>query len=335
MSLLMFAPAEDGLMDVGVYGTVTQSSTQKATGTYSYFVGGHALGIATHALSVYFPERSTFHFQLRYGSNGGSTVNSGTPWLAWKKDDTYLGLITVTSYGSYGMTVYTGYKSSSKGTIAGWMTFVPTFSLVEGKIVIDDTNGIIQIKVNGSLVFDYSGDTKPGSDTGCNNLVIGSTGLSGAYVDDIAIGDDQGSSFTTWLNGIRFHRLAPTGAGNYSQWTPSSGNNWDCVDETPVVDSDYVYPGSTGLKDSYVVANSPATMSGIFGVAARYIGQGGQQLKRLVRIASTDYVSGTTLTLPGSIGPVFEVMSVNPATGSGWQKSDIDSGACELGMESV
>jgi hypothetical protein len=336
MSLLAFATAEEGLSEIATVGNVTQSNTYYRGGGYSYKMETVHLGQNFRAsITVPFPSRSTIFFQVAIASDA-LTDQTDLILVAWRSGANIIGCITLTN-GSASLKVWTGNKDVQIGTIPVGLPSDGTFIVLEGKVFIDDAAGITQIKYNGNTYVDFTGDTKPGTDTTMDSLIIGNVGAVGGwtYNDDIAIADDQGTSFNSWLNGIKFHRLGITGAGNHAQWTPSAGANYQCVDEVPPSSDDYVSSETTGHRDSYVVANCPGGLTGIHGLAVRYWGEGGGSIKRLLRVDGADYVSADTLSLPGAMNSVFEVIPNNPATGIGWIPADIDNGATEVGMEKV
>lgn len=333
MSLLAFATAEEGLGDVIVSGSVAQNSIVKRTGTYSYKVNP-TVTYATefeHGITLFFTASSTTFFQVAISSAASGNLNNFDRFIiCWRNGGTIIGGISFNDYSNM-FKVWVGNKDTQIGSFGGSPPADGIFLLIEGRIVLSNTTGIVQIKFDGSIITDYSGDTMPGADTTINNIGCwaGDT-YSSFYYDDFAVGNDQGDSFTSWLNGLKFHYLGVTGAGNYAQWTPSAGVNYQCVDENPPAISDYVSSSTTGQKDSYAIADAPAQLSGIQGIAIRYWGEGGGDIKRLARINNTDYLGGT-ITLPGSFSPIADVMANNPATGVGWTEADVNS--LEVGME--
>ncbi len=83
-------------------------------------------------------------------------------------------------------------------------------------------------------------------------------GISGTcdYTFDDIICNDSTTSFDNSMPNplSKFQLLKPNGAGDNSQWTPSVGSNWQCVDEIPYDDpagGDYVSTNTAGNIDDY------------------------------------------------------------------------------------
>jgi hypothetical protein len=328
--LLTFAGAEDGLLEISGAGGVIQSNTKARTGTYSFRVSTASNSERYYGFSMLFASRDEIFFQ--FGINATHLpVAADYSLFSWRNGSVILGCVTVDN-GGLGMKVYRGDKSTLLATI-GQGVGTNIWTIIEGHIKVHDSDGVIQIKINGSLVMDYSGDTKPGSETAIDNFAFynlhSNSGSSYHYLDDIIFCDTSGSYMNTWLNGMKIYRRAMTGAGNYAQWTPhGAANNWDCVDETPPSADEYL-SGTTGQKDSYAVQDAP-TISGIAAIVTRYWCQGGGSIKRLCRMGGSDYLS-SAFSLPGAFSKVDDVMYVRPDNSNAWDVSSFNS--VELGME--
>lgn len=333
MAILNFGGAEDGVLDVFGSGTYQQSNVYKRSGNYAYRVYNGGADAFGNSVGLYFPAGSTFFFQVGY-FNTYSSANNDMLFVAWRNSGTILGGISISNPPN-SMKVWLGNKATQIGSIPAGLP-VGQWVLIEGRVVIADTGGIIQIKVNGVLYVDYSNqDTKPGTDTTANNLLVGQSATyldAYDYIDDLMVCDNQGSHFNSWCNGAKIHKCLPTGAGNYSQWTPAGASyNYQCMDDvTPSMD-DYVTSTTTGQKDSYAIADAPGGITGIGAVALRYWGQGDGQIKTLIRSGGADYV-GPAIDIPGSFNKVDEVHYTAPL-GSGWDTTTFN--ALEVGLEKV
>jgi len=330
MSILAFAGAEDGLAEGSISGAVDQSSTVARTGTYSFRMS-HSLGDRTNSVVLSHAGRGTVFLQ---GAIRLANLTSGTdsPIITWRNGGVILGCITADTWQT-GMKVWRGDKATQLGSIG---VGIPTVSwlLLEVKIKIHDTEGEIKVWANGQSVFDYAGDTKPGTETTIDNIMYSQVKNNVNYYtywDDLIVADDQGSYFNTGTQGAKIHRVAITGPGNYAQWTPQGdAANWNCIKETPPAIDKYVESTTTGQKDSYEPANSPV-VGGIAAVAVRYWAQGGITLKRLCRSGGTDYL-GSQLTMTGAFGKTDDIMYEHPAGGA-WSESSFN--AIEVGQEKV
>ncbi|MFA6690740.1 MAG: hypothetical protein WCR98_02035 [Saccharofermentanales bacterium] len=333
MTLLAFAGAEDGMGEVSIAGSVIQSTSQKRSGSYSFRgpLTDHEL---ENVLILNFSARSEVYFQGAHYTEDNSLFFGDKFLLCWRSGTTILGGLTINS-DSLGYKVWTGDKATQIGSIsAGYQQ--SNFILFELRVKLDDAVGVIQIKINGSQVFDFSGDTKSGTETTIDNVLFSNSAVyspgSYFYWDDIIICDTFGPYMNSWPGGAKIEALRPTGAGAYSQWTPSSENNWECVDETPPSMTDYIESVTTGHKDSYVMEDIIADAISVKAVVSRYWGGGGGQIKSLLRIGSTDYV-GSAIDVPISFSYADEIRYISPATSNPFTKSELNG--LESGIEKV
>lgn len=335
MSLLGFSGAEDTVREVYLVGTVALSSAQKRSGSNSYLVHSTINPWTNYIVLPFSSPASTAFIQgclypimqpvedATFFSWMSGVTRMGS--LVWKDRD-----VDPTIFE-----VWTGDKSTKVGTFQSNLP-VGLWSTVEVKVVVHDTTGEITVRFNGAQVFTFTGDTKPSTETtidrACFATVQGTSSPGDdVYWDDLIACDDQGSYMNSWLRGARITALRPDGAGNYSQWVPSSGNNWDCVNETPVSDTDYVSCSSAGQKDTYTMTDCPAEVkTNIKAVVPRYWGDTNGQIKRLVRIGGSDYLSGA-IDYPGVFNFAQDIMYVSPATTNPWTIAEING--MESGME--
>ena len=179
---------------------------------------------------------------------------------------------------------------------------------------ISDTVGELTIRIDGTQVFTFSGDTKPGADTTVDNMII----LANAYFDDFAL------DTATWCGLGYYIGLTANGAGDSTQWTPTGGANYANV-EIPANDSTY-NSGTTGQTDNYALTNPSIGASSILRVIpfARANNPAGGTLNIGLRTYATNY--GTAVTTPTSLTwlPGAEY-TTNPNSGNAWGASELDS----------
>jgi hypothetical protein len=211
---------------------------------------------------------------------------------------------------------------------------------IEAQVSVRDTLGVGIIRVNEQEVVNFSGDTK--SPIAASSTIqffrLQMPFGSKMEVDDIYIADNQGSENNDFLGDIRIDAIHPNGAGNYSQFTPSAGNNYECVGETELDESDYVSHLTTGEKDSYTYGSVPTDLddAGIIGLqirnnAQRTAAATNIKIDPFIRTGSTDY-SQTAYDLPDAIGMVeTDIIIDDPSDSNPWTQARIN--ACEFGME--
>lgn len=205
------------------------------------------------------------------------------------------------------------------------------------------TSGSFEVRVDGQAVI-----TQNGVDTSNQNgLVIASLQFNPAsavpYYDDMYILNStdasatQGAANNDFLGPLRIATLYPDANGNYSQWTPSTGSNYQNVDDPayPNDETDYNTSGSTDIKDSFSLSTLPSDVYDIKAIQvnlrARKTDVGSRSIRPFLRIGSTDY-NGTDVSLSSSYGYSMEIWGKNPSSGSAWAVDDI--GSMEAGYES-
>jgi hypothetical protein len=133
---------------------------------------------------------------------------------------------------------------------------------IEVKALVNSSTGIFEVRVDGNVVATFSGNTQQAAFTTLNSIRLGTAVNSGSnqtFVDDVYVLDSTGSApYNTYLGDIAVRTLLPTGVGASTQWTPSTGANWDAVNEATSSATDYVAATTTGLKDLYDITDVAA-----------------------------------------------------------------------------
>jgi len=104
---------------------------------------------------------------------------------------------------------------------------------VQCAVTIADA-GTILVKINGHESINYSGDTQPGAATGGTYVQLrGGTNESRQKFDNLVIGSGG------YLGDLRCIDIRPNADTAQDDWTPSAGDNYSTIDETPPSDADY------------------------------------------------------------------------------------------------
>lgn len=152
-------------------------------------------------------------------------------------------------------------------------------------------------------------------------------GCNGTNSNDVKY-DDLYVHNSARLGDCRIDLLYPNGPGNYTQWTPNVGANWQAVDEIPASDSDYVYTSTVGFKDSYTFSDLPTGGGMIYGVAVNMYAAKTSSTVRgvrpLVRLGTTDYEGNEAVLTTGSAF-YSHIWENNPQTATTWQEAEINS----------
>ena len=212
---------------------------------------------------------------------------------------------------------------------------INTTYLIEVRFKVADSGGRVEVKVDGVSDIDFTGDTKPDANTQFDKVRLG-TGPAIAYTTyayfDNFIMDDTG-----WIGDTKIQAVVPNGAGTTTGWTPSAGNNWDCVDEKPASDADYVSINANDVTDTYATGNLAGTIGAIkcVQVQSRMRTDGAptpSNLKLVVRSGGTDYLSSNK-TVPAAEKSFWNLLETDPADAAAWTEADVN--AMEIGVKSA
>jgi hypothetical protein len=206
-----------------------------------------------------------------------------------------------------------------------------TTYLVELYFKIADSGGRIVVKVDGVIDIDFTGDTLDSSAV-FNRVYLGrdnATQTTKAYFDNF-IWDDA-----SYIGDTNIQAIVPTGVGTTTEWSPSAGANWQCVDEIPASDADYNTASGWYKKDTYVAGNMSGSINSIKCVQvqsrARFLSFA-NPTNIVVRSGGGDYLSaGIDL---GSIWKsYFNIWETNPADSAAWEEADVN--AVEIGVKNA
>jgi hypothetical protein len=221
------------------------------------------------------------------------------------------------------LSIYRGDVSTylSSSLVGSFM--INTWYHIQFKYKPDPTNGIFQVKIDDVLAIDYTGNTVTSSQTTVDGFRIEPQNY--AYWDDVVLDDAD------WPGVSKIAGLAIDGAGDTTEWDPSTGSNYQCVDEIPASDTDYVSTNTVDKVDVYSLADLPAEASIIKCVAvqarARKSGDSTpQNIAMVVRppTGGTNY-AGSDQALPTSYLIFQDLWEQNPYTTSAWTPAEVNS----------
>jgi hypothetical protein len=208
---------------------------------------------------------------------------------------------------------------------------------------IDSTTGAIEIRLNATpaLVLNNINTRNGGAGVitnawiaGCGGTVTGVLGLTSNF-DDLYFLDTAGGT-NTFLGDVRVQAILPNGAGNYTQWTPLSGANWQNVDENPCTDdTDYNSSSTAAQKDSFVFPDITPSAGTVYAVAVNLMMRkddaGTRTVRALARLSSTDSF-GSDINVGGSYANYQSILETKPGGGS-WSVADVNNS--EFGYDLV
>ncbi|MDX1408170.1 MAG: hypothetical protein R3330_08555 [Saprospiraceae bacterium] len=251
--------------------------------------------------------------------------------------------VSVRCNGS-GFTAYRG-TSTVLGSSASGLYGAFEWHYLEIKVVIHDTTGSVEIRLNGSTVLNLTNqDTQVTGNAAVTWVAHGAhSGTTGwLYLDDYYICDGQGGINDDFLGDCKVEWHAPDGNGNYSDWVgqdADSTDNYLNVDDDGSPDDDTTYneAGTAGDTDSYTHDNLDASSSAqVFGVQVGAIAKhtgGGGTMRLMHRRAGADDYQGT-FTPGASYTWGGYIWDQDPQAGPGvWTPANVD--ASEFGVDIV
>lgn len=222
--------------------------------------------------------------------------------------------------------------STSTATIV-----INTWYHLELKVAISDAAGTYELRLSGvAIVGPGTGaDTKQTANASADSIRLG--GAVNAYFKHVYVLDTTGAVANDFIGQALVKALRPVAAGNYSQWTPSAGNNLGTVDDM-FGDSDMSFNMSSGSDsiDTFGVEDVGIASGTIFGIQhvfmAKQDGGSARQVAALQRSSGSDFV-GVTKNMAASWLFYLDPYSINPATGAGYTLSEIN--ALEAGYKLI
>ena len=221
-------------------------------------------------------------------------------------------------------------QSSTLLGISSRQIAMNSWTYVEWKVTIDGTTGSFEVRVNGDTYISASGVNTRGQTTNnWANMITFPVNYNYLLIDDIYVVDTTGSINNDFLGDIRVATLLPSGAGSNTTWTPSTGANYACVDETLINnDTDYVSTTVVGNIDTYAYADLPANTTAVKGVQTnlgiRKDDAGYRQACAVVRSGGTNYPA-TAVGLSDSYVYQSDMWETDPATGVAWTPTGVNN----------
>jgi len=199
----------------------------------------------------------------------------------------------------------------------------------------DNASGAFQVKVDGALDIDFLGDTL-GTQTpadfrylylGCSTTATPRHRAARGLYDDIAVNDTAGVVNNSWPGRGGIEALVPTGAGATTGLTPSAGANWDCVEEVPASDANYVGAETVDLFDTYGLSDTVQS-GGVPAVCiwlrAALAEAGAGNVATMQRSGGADY-TGDDKGIDTTYRYVSQIYEKNPATSAPWTTVELDA----------
>jgi len=202
------------------------------------------------------------------------------------------------------------------------------WNFIEAKLVHHNSAGEIIVNLNGSQVYNQTGLDTVQNQNFIDAFLLGGIPNSTTSFDDLWIDDAN-------LHGdCQVKTFMPDSGGNYSQFTPSAGDNYDCVNEELLnEDTDYVEGNTVGNKDTYKITTGELqTVKGIqVNNCMKKLQAGERYVKNLCRSGGTDYQSDAHYPNFGGYEYLPTVWELDPDDSNPWTQVKLE--AAEFGLE--
>lgn len=310
--------------NVGRRGDEGQRALWSSWGSDNYWYKGFTKQVTTIFLSLWIENTGEYPPGYWYGIilKNGTTVNQCC--VSFTSD----GRVKF-SRGYWGSTTIAQSAASTIDLTKGY--------LLECKIVLSNTVGSVEAKIDGNLVVSATGVNTCATS---NEYTTGFQLMAGAscfwYINDLVLWDDTGSQLNSWMGNMEVVCSFPDANGYYSDFTPSAGNNYECVDEDIPSESDTVQGTAANQIDTYSHQNvqSPYSVSVYAVQVVSYINKqssGSRLFRHVARIGGTNY-NGADMSLQDEYAYGTTIWELNPATSAAWTDAIINGG--EFGVES-
>jgi hypothetical protein len=233
------------------------------------------------------------------------------------------------------LSVYNG-DGTLIATASSYVLSTDVWHQVEFKVTIHGSAGTVYLRVNGLELINLTDqDTQNSANATANAFAFhASVNYHAIGISDIIIMDTTGDYCNDLLGSRMVELKVPTADGNYSQFTPSAGDNWQNVDEVPP-DSDTTYnSGDVDAIDTFDkadIANPSATIDAVVCTMFAKSNDGGSaQVTGAVRSGGVD-AFGSGIPVPSSFDYLSSIVYVDPDTDAPFTAAGIN--AAEFGYK--
>jgi len=341
MAILLAGNEDDTITGNGYFDTTANIATtqghQTAAGTQGHLnlrglwrtaVSGPQL---SNIWNVALPSPQTdFWFQFVISGHAVGEGGGAHLFRALGPTGQQLVVIYVVDRWALGTLLHIGGTSYTQ--IGPYVAFNNNKTTVTVRLRLHDTNGLIEYYLNGSRVFQYTGDTIRSTDTTITHVAGDNLGSywAGAttYVSQMLATTADESPI-----GMTVATLAPSTAGAVQQWTGTVAD----ISEAPISTATAILAGSPDLVSTFQVGDvgTAALVRAVVVTTVARVGStlaGPQNLHGVVRIGGTNYTTAA-VTLDSVARPRFLVFEQNPATAASWTPDAING--AELGLQSA
>lgn len=207
---------------------------------------------------------------------------------------------------------------------------------VEIRIKIDDTDGEIEVRVNGVTVLDLAEiDTSNTANVHCAQISFNSGASFQYFIDDLFVWDDTGNSNNDFIGDRRVITLFPEEDTAQADWAANTGLPVDAINEAaPNDETTYIEATAPAQVSEFTLDDLPSDVSLISAVMTlvrmRKTDAGGCNVQ--TSLVSDDIGSPPAPAESNGVDrPIteqwtywFDVHELDPATGAAWTRGAVN-----------
>lgn len=213
-----------------------------------------------------------------------------------------------------------------------------TWYVIELQATIDPSAGYAEVRVNGVMWANFTGNTRQTANSYSNQIGIAfATSNGDVWLDDFYCRND-----TTWMGELSIPADLPNAEGDTQQWTPNSGTaHFSRVNEASAHDSDTSYlsdltPGNVDLFKfaARTIAGSGSVVAIAISYYARKDDVGTRQIAEACKSGGSVF-AGATQTMAGGYNFFQEIRETDPATSAAWATSAVGASGAQFGVKTI
>lgn len=224
---------------------------------------------------------------------------------------------------SINQTIMLSMFGTGVNTSANVITSVNTWYYIEVKVYCHDTNGTVEVRVDGTPIITYSGDTRQASFWDYNSMVgfRGAAAAANIRIDDWYVCDGSGTTCNDFLGDCKVYTLFPDGDASGNMTANSGSDEYAMVNDATVNVTNYIKDTTSGNQAVFTYGGLPVTPNTVYGVMvtteAEMSGNLYKGMKTLSQNGSGTINAHTSAPVREDISVMTEVFGVN-ADGNTW-----------------
>lgn len=287
----------------GYSNTMVVSTTYKRTGNYALRIDDRTGSSAAYITHTFSADLDELFFRFAMYMDSGATSSDRS--LLTFYDNMNAAQLTI--YYNPGTQSFDLYRGTQKdGTLIATGTVViraNVWCVVQGRIVINDSTGVVSVSINNTTALSYSGDTQSTAVPGVRSFTFRGAyyahTIGYVYIDDVAFNDTVGANQATYpgLGGVFL--LKPNADGATTTWDTSTGTtHYTLVDDVPANTTDWIQALDTGEIDLFEMEAAPTYVNTINLVEVLYSAavteSGYNVMTDVLRHGTVNYTDGTS-----------------------------------------